>query len=96
MMIQIVLTTAQFWINIEHFNKIPCIDCQGRFDKLDLFWKRPERSIRGNHPVLSYVQLQIYKISKNIEGSNIVFVLKDQMKKLLKMSFFVSTALLED
>ena len=52
-----------------------------RFDILDLFWKCPERSIRGNHPVLSYVQLQIYKISKNVARSNIEFVSIHKIEK---------------
>ena len=41
---------------------------------------------KGEHPVLSYVQLRIYKISKNVAGPNIEFVIKDKIEnKLLKM-----------
>ena len=45
----------------------------------------PRAFNKGEHPVLSYVQLQIYKISKNVAGPNIEFVSKD---KTLKCSMF--------
>ena len=45
----------------------------------------PRAFNKGEHPVLSYVQLRIYKISKNVAGPNIEFVSKD---KTLKCSMF--------
>ena len=46
----------------------------------------PRAFNKGEHPVLSYVQLRIYKISKNVAGPNIEFVSKDKIEnKLLKM-----------
>ena len=46
----------------------------------------PRAFNKGEHPVLSYVQLRIYKISKNVAGPNIEFVIKDKIEnKLLKM-----------